>query len=560
MTWTRSPSVRLLLWCVAGTALAQAVIARAGAGNPDLFSRIFWYLLTAFDTNGNLLLLLLATCAFLLRRQPAALAAVRFAAERPWSVAAAVFPLLCLCSLRIYHDYPLSMDEYAAVFQAQAFAAGHLTGVFPADLVDRLVPPFSHGYFFRVARSAGEVSSSYWPGFALLLTPFVWLGIPWAANPVIGALTIPAVHRLARLVAGSPEAAGWAVVITVGSPAFIVASISYYSMPAHLLCNLLFALLLMRPTAPRAFLAGIIGSLALTLHNPVPHLLFSLAFFVWLCVRPASAAILGSLICGYLPLSALLGLGWHHHLASLAQTGLAAHAVGAEPSLLETVSAYIRPFLNPPLPGVIQARIADLSKAWTWGAAGFMVLAAYGCMVSRAATETKLLGAALAITFFGYVFVPFDQGHGWGFRYIHSAWFVIPVLASVALSRVHGSPGGELRNMAAWGIVLSIVCANGLRLAQVEAFITRHLDQVPPLARPATREQPEVVFVNLAAGLYTRDMVQNDPFLRSPRVVMVQDGKNIPQLMARHFPAYAKTAEGGWGELWTAAQAASPKK
>jgi hypothetical protein len=41
---------------------------------------------------------------------------------------------------------------------------------------------------------------------------------------------------------------------------------------------------------------------------------------------------------------------------------------------------------------------------------------------------------------------------------------------------------------------------------------------------------------------------------------MVQDGKNIPQLMARHFPAYAKTAEGGWGELWTAAQAASPKK
>lgn len=565
MTWTRTPSARLLFWCIAGAALAQAVIARASAGNPDLFSRIFWYLLTAFDTHGNLLLVLLAVCAFLLRRRPAALAAVRFAAERPWSVAAAVFPLLCLGSLRIYHDYPLSMDEYAAVFQAQVFAAGRLTGVFPAELVDRLIPYFFQGYFFSVARSTGEVSSSYWPGFALLLTPFVWLDIPWAANPAIGALTIPAIHRLARQVTGSQEAAGWAVAITAGSPAFIVASISYYSMPAHLLCNLLFALLLMRPSVPRALLAGIIGSLALTLHNPVPHLLFCLAFFVWLCVRPGSAAILGALVLGYLPLSVTLGLGWQQHVADLARIAGAAQgavpAAAVELSLLETVSARIGPLLNLPLPGAVQARIAGLSKVWTWGALGFMVLAAYGYMAARAATEARLLGAALAVTFFGYFFVPFDQGHGWGYRYIHSAWFVLPVFASIALSRAHGEPGGELRNMSAWGIVLSLVFANGLRLTQVESFINQHRSQVPPLAQPAARDRPEVVFVNLAAGLYTQDMVQNDPFLRTPRIVMVQDNrKNVAQLMARHFPTHVKIAEGKWGELWTAAQAASPKR
>ncbi len=567
MTWTRSPSARLLFWCVVGAAIAQAVIVRASAGNPDHFSRIFWYLLTAFDTHGNALLLGLAVCAFLLRRQPAALAAVRFAAARPWSIAATVFPLLCLGSLRIYHNHPLSMDEYAAVFQARVFAAGRISGVFPADLVDRLIPTFFQGYFLSVARSTGEVSSSYWPGFSLLLTPFVWLDIPWAANPAIGALTIPAIYRLTKQATGSQEAAGWAVALTVASPAFIVASISYYSMPAQLLCNLLFALLLMRPSVPRALLAGIVGSLALTLQNPVPHLLFCLAFFTWLCIRPRSAAIVGALVVGYLPLSVMLGIGWHQHIVELASTVAATPAAGAvpamstAPSLLDTVAARIGPLLHMPQAGAIQARIAGLSKAWTWGAPGFMVLAAYGFRAARTATETRLLAVALVITFVGYFFVPFDQGHGWGYRYIHSAWFVIPVLAAIALSRAPGVPGAELRHMAAWGAALSLVFSNGLRLAQVESFIHRHLDQVPPLAQPVSRERPEVVFVNLATGLYTQDMVQNDPFLRAPRIAMVYDSRgNVAALMARKFPAYVRTAEGGWGELWTAAQASQPKQ
>lgn len=560
-TWTRSLSAHLLFWCIAGAALAQAVIAHASAGNPYRFSRIFSYLLNAFDTHGNLLLLLLAVCAFLLRRQPAALAVVRIAAEQPWSIAAALFPLLCLGSLRIYHDYPLSMDEYAAVFQAQVFAAGRITGVFPTDLIDRLIPSFSQGYFLSVARSTGEVSSSYWPGFSLLLAPFVWLEIPWAANPALGALTIPAIHRLTRQVTGSQDAAGWAVAITAGSPVFIVSSISYYSMSAHLLCNLLFALLLMRPSVPRALLAGIIGSLALTLHNPVPHLLFSLAFFAWLCVRPGTAASLGALALGYLPLSVMLGFGWHQHVADLARTATAVQAAGSESPLLDTISARIGPLLHLPQANAVQARIAGLAKVWTWGALGFMVLAVYGWITARAAAEVKLLGTALAITFFGYFFVPFDQGHGWGYRYIHSAWFVIPVLASIALSRAQGDQGSELRSMAAWGTVLSLVFSNGLRLTQVETFINQHLNQVPPLARPAAPERAEVVFVNLGFGLYTQDMVQNDPFLRDSRIVMVLDSrKNVAELMARRFPAHVKVTEDRWGELWTTTPAASPKR
>ena len=535
----------------------QLVIWRSGAANAFGFSPIFRHLLSAYDTHGNVLLLLIAACAFFLRRRGEPLAIVRFAAERPWTLAAAAFPLLCLGSLGIYHDYPLSMDEYAAVFQAKAFAAGRLNGTFPPALLDSLIPPFFQNFFLRVSPSSGAVASTYWPGFALLLAPFTWFDMAWAANPAIGALTIPAVHRLAQQVTGSREAAGWAVIMIAASPAFIVASISYYSMPVHLLCNLLFALLLLRPTKPRALLAGFLGSIALTLHQPVSHILFCLPFLAWLAFRPASGGILAALAMGYFPLSLLLGVGWHNHLAELAQAaqtaGQAANApIAPQPTVLGSAITMLGGAVSLPQPSTIAARVAGLTKIWTWGAMGLMVLAAYGYAAANARTDVRILGAALAATFIGYFFFSADQGHGWGYRYIHSAWFVLPVLASIALAGAQSASGGtELRAMAAWGLALSLLLANALRLTQVDAFIGKHLEQVPPLARHADGERPELVFIDIKSGFYTQDMVQNDPFLRGPRIVMLRSSpERDAELVAAHFPGYVKIDEGKWGSLW----------
>ncbi|MGG2305238.1 hypothetical protein ACE4Z6_27835, partial [Salmonella enterica] len=80
--------------------------------------------------------------------------------------------------------------------------------------------------------------------------------------------------------------AGLAILLTVASPVFFANGISYYSMPAHLFANALYALLLIDPTPRRAFAAGLLGSIALTLHNPVPHLLFALPWIGWLALRP----------------------------------------------------------------------------------------------------------------------------------------------------------------------------------------------------------------------------------------------------------------------------------
>ncbi len=555
MSLLRSPAGRVLLWSLGGTALAQVFIWRAGAGNPDGFSPIFAFLLSAFDGHGNLLLLAVAVGAYLLRGRAGALAAVNAAGARPWLVAAVAFPLLCAGSLLAYHAYPLSMDEYTALFQAQTLAAGKRAGAFPPELVDALIPGVFQNYFFLVSHATGAVSASYWPGFALLLAPFAALGVPWMANPAIGALTLPALHRLTQQVTESREAAGWALALALASAAYVVTSISFYSMPAHLLCNALYALLLLRPTVPRALLAGLVGSLALTLHNPFPHLLFAAAFFVWLCTRPRAPVLLAALIAGYLPLALLLGVGWQTHLGELVRAGAPPAAHPPPPPLIDQIARQLRAVLTLPDARLVLARLSALAKIWTWGAAFLLVLAAMGFWEARRRTGVRLLAAALAITFLGYLFVPFDQGHGWGYRYIHSAWFVLPLLAAIPLAGSEALKDADLRRMAAWAVVLSALLATGLRLVQVDSFISSQRAQVPPLAASADADRPQVVFVNVRAGFYTRDLVQNDPFLRGPRVTLVYEGaERAAALMAARFPQYRRTEQAEWGELWISTQ------
>jgi hypothetical protein len=559
--WKVPPAPTLLLGCLLGAALVQLALARH-AGHAQAFSPIFSYLLGSYDTHGNALLFALALGAFLLRRQPAVAGLVRIAADRPRLVAAVAFPLLCLGALRVYRGYPLSMDEYAALFQAQAFATGKLGGQFPPELLEQLLPRLPKNYFFTASAATGEVAASYWPGFALLLAPFAWLGAPWAANPLLSALTLPAVHRLAFEISGSRNTAGWALALTLASPVFVVSALSYYAMPAHLLCAVLYALALLRPTPARALRAGLVGSLALTLHNPAPHLLLAPVFLVWLLARRAPFSVYAALIAGYLPLVALLGYGWSQHLAALSATALssapAAPGAAQAASLMQRAASIAGSALVLPNLWILEARVAGLSKVWTWGSTALLALAAWGYATARSQPgmrpEARLLGAALLVTFLGYFFVPLDQGHGWGYRYLHSAWFALPVLAALGLGAAEPTPStgaAELRTMAAWGIALSLVFANGLRLVQVDAFIQRHLNQVPPLARPADPARREVIFVDPTAGFYTRDMVRNDPFLRGPRLMMVYDGpEKARELMARRFPGYVKAAGGRWGEHW----------
>lgn len=470
--------------------------------------------------------------------------------ERPVAVAAITLVALAAGTRWVYHATPLSMDEYAATFQAKAFAEGRLAGSLPPALLDWLFPEWM-GQFFRIDRPSGQVVSGYWPGFSLLLAPFAKLGIPWLLNPILGAATVLVVHRLALELFGEREAAGYAVLLTLASPAVTINAISYYSMPAHLLANGLFMLLLLKPAPGRAFVAGVVGSIALVLHNPAPHALFALPWIVWLAFQPRRFAVLGALAAGYAPLCLFLGWGWPRFIDHLgAGATLATVATPSEMSsmLAQRLSGVLG---WQPMKGVGPAQVGALIKLWLWSAPALVaaaVLGAWRVRGERGPWRPMIFSALL--TYVGYFFIRFDQGHGWGARYFHSAWMVVPLLA-VAAFKIHPEKLSiqwkTLPGYIAACALLSLVVLTGFRSLQVEQFISRHLAQLPSAPGGSAR----VLIVNPANGYYAWDLPQNDPFLRNVPIRMTS--VNAPRdaaMMAERFPQYRLLGFDRRGTAW----------
>jgi hypothetical protein len=527
-------------------------------GNDRYGLSTIFFVLFVNDYPGTVCALLILVGALLGSRYLPARRVVLWAGDQPLVIAAIVLLLLAVSTLVIYHNHPLSMDEYAAYFQSRVFAAGQLQGRFPAPLLDWLIPPGFQNYFLNVSRSTGSVAESYWPGFASLLTPFTWAGVPWLCNPVISALTLLVIHRLALELFDDREAAGFALLLTIASPVIFANGISYYSMPAHLLANSVFTLLLIRPTPLRAAAAGVVGSLALALHNPVPHMLFAAPWLVWIATRQGGRRLLVGLIAGYLPLCALLGLGWFVFSGHLVREGLVSATTPV--ALLNRLQSMIRIFSLPDAT-VVLARLIGIAKIWVWAVPGLIILAVTGAVRWRREVLCRLIATSALLTLFGYFLVPVDQGHGWGYRYFHSAWVTLPLLATAALFRPARTASRtdsptrlfedrETKDFIAACILLTLVFGVGFRAYQIQDFIARDVSQVPRYKGTERR----VVILDGRFSFYGADLVQNDPWLRENEIRMYSHGAAADgQLMARYYPELHRVYADRYGTVWSQA-------
>jgi len=429
-------------------------------------------------------------------------------------------------------------------------------------LLDWLIPRGFQDYFLNVSRATGSVAETYWPGFALLLAPFTWAGVPWLCNPVISALTLLVIHRLALELFDDREAAGFALLLTLASPVNFANGISYYSMPAHLLANAVFALLLLHPTPRRAAAAGVVGSLALTLHNPVPHMLFAAPWLIWITFRQGCARLLVSLFAGYMPLCVLLGLGWFLFSGHLLRAGLVS---AATPIAIANRLRGMLEIFSLPDAAVVLARLIGVAKTWVWAVPGLMILAAAGAVRGRKDVPCRLLAASACLTFLGYFFVPVDQGHGWGYRYFHSAWMALPLLATAALFRPARAPGkadprarlfedSETKDFLAACILLTLVFGIGFRAWQLQAFIARDISHVPQYKGTERR----VVILDCRSCFYGADLVQNDPWLRGNEIRMYSHGTAADErMMAQYYPQLHEVYSDRYGTVWSQGTAAA---
>jgi hypothetical protein len=560
----RSPGPRILF--LGGAIVTVAILLgiqllRANGGPPSGVTPIFFFLFTSGDYGGTVCMFLILVLAVFAPIHSPARRILRWPGEHPVIFAAISLLVLCGGAVGVYHQHPLTMDEYTAYFQSRVFAAGHLTGQFPLPLMDWLIPPRFQDYFLNVSRASGQVASSYWPAHALIMAPFTLAGISWACNPVISALTLLVIHRLALRIFEDVEAAGLALLLTVASPAFFGFGISYYSMPSHLLANCLYALLLIRPTPSRAFVAGIVGSVALTLHNPVPHMLFAAPWLVWIAIRPGGIRLLTPLCAGYLPLCGLLGIGWFefsNHLRAAGQQVLTAQA-----DATDRFTAMLRVFHRPNRT-VLLFRSMAFAKVWVWAVPGLLILACNGAVRARWNITCRLFAASALTTLIGYCFFPHDQAHGWGYRYFHSAWMALPLLATAAIyspagfrdQRVDatGEPAGIFGDQATKSyltacIVLTLVFGVGFRAWQMQTFIADDLNQLPHYGGTERR----IVIVDEAASFYGADLVQNDPWLRGNVIHMITHGPvEDKKMMLQNYPTWHQVYADRFGTVWSA--------
>ena len=548
----RSQGTRAL--CLGGAAVSFAVIALATElpliKAASHLAPIFRTLFADGDSPATWLVLFILLAAALAPARFSLRPLLHWLGLHPRRVAFCTALLLSACALLVYQNARLSMDEYAQYFQSQVFAAGHVAGHFPAPLLNWLIPLGFQDFFLNVSRSSGEVASAYWPSFALLLTPFTWLGIPWACNPVISGLTLLAVHRIALRIFSDVETAGLAILLTLASPVFFANGISYYSMSAHLLANAVFMLLLMDATPHRAFLAGIVGSVALTLHNPVPHALFAAPWIIWLLANPARRGAVLPLFAGYLPLCVLLGIGWFVFSSHLAHEGVA--AVSGNDGIADS-AAKILAIARLPTASVWLARLIGVAKIWAWSVPGLLMLAIYGAWKWRGNPWCALLSASALTTLVLYVFVPVDQGHGWGYRYFHSAWLALPLLGAAVFAKNSEQATVRFGDQGALTFVtlcalMSLGASNGLRAFQIHNFIAEHQGFLPNYVS----RTPSVFVLDPRQAFYGYDLVQNDPWLRGGAIKMITHGEDEDaRMMRENFPALHRVYEDRYGSVWS---------
>jgi hypothetical protein len=471
-------------------------IAEIRPANPN----VYWVLLTRHEPRFFLLLALATVAAAILLRHPDA----NPSASSPrigttfvpalLGLSLAVFALTYWGHAHVLQSLDLSMDEFGSGFQARIFAAGRLRAPVPKEW--QPFAPALTPLWIALDSSSYEWASQYLPGFAAIRAVFLVAGMERATNPVLAAGTVLAVFSAARrLWPSEPGRAAVAAALLAVTPQFLVTSMSWYSMPAHLFLNSLWLATFLSPRRAVAATTPWIGGLALLLHQPVPHALFAGPFLLRL-LRERQLRRLFYFGCAY-ALAAAVGLAWIRLTASSGASNFPSFF-----ALPRTVASL-----------ALHAANSALVLSWQSPFVPFLLMVAILGVRRLGTVERDLLGG-LVFSFAFYVLFVSNQGHGWGYRYTYN------VLANIVLLSVSGlrllTPNRLGRQALLAATTFGFVVLLPARLLQCRQF-------VEPFARAQAASRAPgaaVVIVNPVSSWYGNDLVRNDPFLRNVPKVM----------------------------------------
>ncbi len=185
-----------------------------------------------------------------------------------WTCAAAFVIPLAL-RLRVTHGAPLADDESAYRFAAELLASGRLWATSPA-----LKLFFDQNFMIN----DGRLYPVYVLGWPALLAPAAWIGIPGVVNPLLSALTVPALLRALRHFVG-PSWARAGVLLFLSAPFLQIAAATLLSHTSCLMALTWCLWMYLRTRRDDA--------------SARDHAGFAFGFALAFCIRPQSALPIG---------------------------------------------------------------------------------------------------------------------------------------------------------------------------------------------------------------------------------------------------------------------------
>jgi len=405
----------------------------------------------------------------------------------------------------VYQNFDLCIDEYLNDFEIQILDHGHLTATLPVEWKDdqnaMKVPYESYN------SAQGTWASGFLPGFASLEYISSRFGIAWALSPILAALSILLLASLAhRLFPDHPTLAGnIAILLLASSPQFLAMAMTKFPWTAHLWGTLLWVWLFSHPNRLLFLLTPVLGALLIGLHQPHVHPLIAAPFVLRLMYTRQWKNFF------WFAFWYLIGVcAWYQVFLLLRPSAFASG--GDINNLLPAQTLSIIPVFV----SLIFATFHAITLlAW---AAPILVPFLGVFLVTWKEQPAVMRDGFLAVgaTFLFYLLFPHPQGHGWGFRYLHSAYGLLALTATggaVMLCRQgwNSQVSKALLASVAFGLFLQIP----YRIYEIRTLVR-------PLALTwnfISSRPTDFVIIKTADFWYSWDLIRNDPWLQQKPLI-----------------------------------------
>lgn len=499
---------------IAPAVAAQIALSLTGVAAIIWFNGTFGvsrYLFVTVDIPGFVIgaltaVVLVAAMYLVPDRAARRLAAVQIDRLPVAAVVLATGAVSVLATPYVYHGYALSMDEWLPRLQSKLFLSGALTGQLAPEWREYGRAMFH--VFATYDPQTGQVASSYRPGMAALYSVFDLFGLGIYTSAILNAGAVGLVAVVTRQLRPASRAAPVvAALLLATSQQALAGSLTSYAMTAHLFLNLLWLHLFLRDTWRMHVLAAVVGVFTASLHQVHVHIFFALPFLLTLFrpFRPRLIALYGIVyLFGHLAI-----LSWDRVLIDQ----VASQGDGGARSTLDILAAIVR------LPD-----LSDLASIWANLArlAGWQSLALLPLLLAlwrsgERALWMGLLVASVMTSLLPYVILMPDQGHGWGYRYLHGLLGNFAILAAVGWD-VSCTKAARPRFRAAVTALLLISPAVmlPLRAVQIENFVGSYA----AATRFTMSQDADVVIVDSQRVFVGVDIPRNDPLSQGRPVAM----------------------------------------